>query len=74
MERNIGSIISLICFCCYFICLLIYICNGLNSLKAKLKIVLEKSKIKDLSNNISKFYNLLYPPAKKSQIRNRLIK
>ena len=65
MERNIGSIISLICFCCYFICLLIYICNGLNSLKAKLKIVLKKSKIKDLSNNISKFYNLLYPPSKR---------
>ena len=65
MERNIGSIISLICFCCYLICLLIYICNGLNSLKVKLKIVLEKSKIKDLSNNISKFYNLLYPPSKR---------
>ena len=66
IKSNIGSIIVILFFFCYLICLLTYLCKGIEPLKEKLRITFNKEKIKINFNSKSLIYNLLYPPFKKN--------
>ena len=58
---NLGSIISIIFFSCYLVCVIIYINRGLIPLNIKLRNDINK---KDKTIN-EKILNILYPPVKK---------
>ena len=65
LKNNIGCIFVFIFFCCYLMCLLVYIYRGINPLKMQLKSALKN---KNIENNLkfkSNIFNLLYPPIRK---------
>ena len=64
IKSNIGSIIVIINFCFYLICLIIYLYKGINPLKMKLIISLEKEKVKITKFKIKSI--LFHPPYKKN--------
>ena len=69
IKSNIGSIIALIFFFCYLICLFIYLISGINPLKKKIRKQFNKVKLKKSISKIkSDIYKLLYPPIKKNSI------
>ena len=72
IKVNIGFIISIIFFCCYLICLLIYIFQGINPLKKELKISLTNQKGKNNLLFKSKIFNLLFPPKKKNSSTKKI--
>ena len=72
IRYNIGSIITIICFICYLICLFIYIFRRTNTLKLKLKQELKFEKIELNFKFKHIINNLLFPPIKKKS-NSRLI-
>ena len=70
--KNIGSIIIIIYFCVYLICLIIFIIKGINPLKTRLKNNIEKSNEKNNLKLKNNFDFLFYPPQKnKSKSKNK---
>ena len=74
LTRNFGNIITIIFFSCYLICLFIYIFQGINPFKMKLKVALKNSKGKNNIQFNSNFFDLLYPPIKKKSINKLILK
>ena len=65
---------TIIYFCCYLVCLFIFIFKGINPLKNKLKIDLNKEKEKNNLEFKLNINNLLYPPIKKKPIRRLILR
>ena len=69
--KNIGSIIIIIYFTIYLVCLIIYIIKGINPLKTKLKNNIEKSNDKNDLKLKKNLLFLFFPPHKyKRSIKN----
>ena len=65
---NIGSIIVIIYFACYLICMLIYIFRGLIPLRIKLRNDINELRGKNDEIYRKEILNILYPPIKKHHI------
>ena len=53
-KYNIGCIITFAFFCCFIICIILYILKGLNPLKSKLGMVLQQLQIENHPNSKTK--------------------
>ena len=66
--KNIGSLIVISYFFVYFICFIFFIIKGINPLKSKLKINIEKLEGKN-NFDIKSKNKLLFPPTKKIKVQ-----
>ena len=70
VTKNIGSILVISYFACYFTCLIFYIIKGISPLKKKLKNEIKKNNIQ-LKPNIK---NLLFPPIRRSETKKLVLR
>ena len=74
LKSNIGCMITIIYFCCYLICVFIYIFKGIDPLRKKLGKILKMKKTNNITKKNSNIDNILYPPVKKKATPKLFVK
>ena len=74
LKSNIGCMITIIYFCCYLICLFIYIFKGIDPLRKKLGKILKMKKTNNITKKNSNIDNIFFPPVKKKSTPKLFVK